>query len=303
MVVFRKKLPILMNSIPEKYPGQRFLLLPDQTQDHALRLPLCRDLLATDLGHFPEAVGHRVHRPEGCPNHIVIFCVAGEGWCRISGQRLNVPASHLLLIPAGVPHAYGAAAGMPWRVYWVHITGARADEHVQYLRGESQQAIRRVTGLTEICEGFERLWRCRDEGGSEPALMRMSVALCELIVTLHARLRIGDAAPGTEARIARALEHMRSGLGERLQLSDFAHMAGVSVPHFCALFRAQTGVPPMLYFNRLRMRQAAEWLDGSTLRISEIARRVGYENPFHFSRAFRRVHGLSPRDYRKRLRG
>ena len=174
---------------------------------------------------------------------------------------------------------------------------------MQYLRGDPVQSVRRVTGLVEICEGFESLWRHRDEGGSEPGLMRMSAELCSLLVTLHARLRIGDAAPGTEERIERVLSRMRSGLGEGLQLDDFARLAGVSVPHFCSLFRSQTGVPPMTYFSRLRMRHAATLLDGSSATISDIAQLVGYENPFHFTRAFRRTHGLAPREYRKRVRG
>jgi AraC-like DNA-binding protein len=86
-------------------------------------------------------------------------------------------------------------------------------------------------------------------------------------------------------------------------LGHFAKAAGVSVPHFCVLFKTRTGVPPMLYFTRLRMRHAAELLDSSEATVEEIGGRVGYENPFHFSRAFRRTQGMSPRAYRQRVRG
>lgn len=48
---------------------------------------------------------------------------------------------------------------------------------------------------------------------------------------------------------------------------------------------------------------AAEWLDPTSEPIASIAVRIGYENPFHFTRAFRRTHGLSPSAFRTRVRG
>jgi transcriptional regulator GlxA family with amidase domain len=134
--------------------------------------------------------------------------------------------------------------------------------------------------------------------------MRMSAELSRLLVMMHAHTRGGGEVPQVNGeRVERALERMREGVAEELSLADFAKAAGVSVPHFCVLFKTRTGVPPMLYFTRLRMRHAAELLDSSEATVEEIGSRVGYENPFHFSRAFRRTQGMSPRAYRKRVRG
>lgn len=51
-----------------------------------------------------------------------------------------------------------------------------------------------------------------------------------------------------------------------------------------------------------RMSRAREVLDMTALPVSLVARGVGYDDPFYFSRVFRRVHGLTPRDYRQRPR-
>jgi AraC-like DNA-binding protein len=293
-----------MKNTFEGFTGQRLMRLPETVVERAADLPVCRDVRTTDLGHFPEASRHEVRRPQGCPQHIVILCVSGEGWVSFGhGRRQRVTAGGLLVIPSGCPHAYGAASENPWRLYWVHFTGERADDYLDLLRAREPGTVLSVSGVTEVCEGFETLWRHREEGGSDPGLIRMSAELSRLLVLLYIHTRAGEAPRGTEERIERVLTCMRERVSDALSLADFARVAGVSVPHFCALFRAQTGVPPMTYFSRLRMRRAAEWLDGSNEPVSVIAQRVGYENPFHFSRAFRSTHGLSPRAYRQRIRG
>ena len=51
-----------------------------------------------------------------------------------------------------------------------------------------------------------------------------------------------------------------------------------------------------------KMKEALWLLNESNLSVREIARRVGYEDPFYFDRVFRRYHDMTPRDYRRRLR-
>lgn len=56
------------------------------------------------------------------------------------------------------------------------------------------------------------------------------------------------------------------------------------------------------YINEEKMKEALWLLNESNLSVREIARRVGYEDPFYFDRVFRRYHDMTPRDYRRRLR-
>jgi AraC-like DNA-binding protein len=73
--------------------------------------------------------------------------------------------------------------------------------------------------------------------------------------------------------------------------------------HFASLFRHQTGMAPIEYFIHLRIRGACRLLDTTTLTVREIGYRVGYEDPYYFSRMFRKLMGLSPRQYRELRKG
>ena len=58
------------------------------------------------------------------------------------------------------------------------------------------------------------------------------------------------------------------------------------------------GMPPMRYYSRLKIEAAQAMLSSTNLRIQEIADKLGYVNQFNFTRAFRRVSGMSPSSYR-----
>jgi len=77
-----------------------------------------------------------------------------------------------------------------------------------------------------------------------------------------------------------------------------ARHAGLSVAHFSQLFKRQTGYSPVDYFIHAKIQHACFLLDTTPLSVSDIGLRLGYKDPYYFSRIFRKVMGVSPRAYR-----
>jgi AraC-like DNA-binding protein len=82
---------------------------------------------------------------------------------------------------------------------------------------------------------------------------------------------------------------------------DLAREAGLSRAAFARNFSASVGEPPHSYLTRWRMGIAAQLLEETDLRLSEIASRVGYRSEFSFSRAFKMARGVSPIQYRRAM--
>ena len=72
----------------------------------------------------------------------------------------------------------------------------------------------------------------------------------------------------------------------------------LSREHFVRLFSERMGMPPMRYYARLKIEAARAMLSSTNLRVHEIADKLGYENQFNFARAFKRVSGMAPTEYR-----
>ena len=92
---------------------------------------------------------------------------------------------------------------------------------------------------------------------------------------------------------------MAEHLAEDFNLDQLAAQAGVSKFYFTRLFKNAKGVSPSRYLLTLRMDEARRLLRETKRSVVEIALDVGYANPSHFARFFRRETGLSPSDYRQ----
>ena len=105
-----------------------------------------------------------------------------------------------------------------------------------------------------------------------------------------------------ERAFARATAFVASHLGEPLCLADIAAAACISRFHFARLFRARTGSSPMAYVMRLRLERAQEMLAREDGCIADTAAALGFYDQSHFTRTFRRIHGIPPRVFRLRSR-
>jgi AraC-like DNA-binding protein len=107
--------------------------------------------------------------------------------------------------------------------------------------------------------------------------------------------------PATEdVRLLRALDAVDREPSRRWTVEGLRRRSGLGESRFRLIFTRATGLSPRAWIEGKRVERAARLLLESAKPIADIARDCGYEDPFHFSRAFRRVMGLSPRAYRGR---
>jgi AraC-like DNA-binding protein len=104
---------------------------------------------------------------------------------------------------------------------------------------------------------------------------------------------------GKSAMVESALAFMAKIFGEHRNAADLARGLGVSREHFTRGFKRQMGLGPGEYLLRTRLGEAATLLTQSALSHREIAARTGFSDPSTFARAFRRLFGASPEQWRK----
>lgn len=97
----------------------------------------------------------------------------------------------------------------------------------------------------------------------------------------------------------RVREYMDVHLGESVDLSTLAGVAGLSVHHFAREFKSSFGVTPHRYLTQQRVERAQEMLAQTDLSLSEIAYATGFSDQSHLARHFRRILGTTPREFRR----
>lgn len=104
-------------------------------------------------------------------------------------------------------------------------------------------------------------------------------------------------------RIRLILSYLAAHLTEPLDTSSLASCVGLSYKYAGELFKRKTGMTLLEYHTVLRMNEAARMLRETGLASAQISERLGYTEPFYFSNVFKKVHKMSPRDYRKMVLG
>jgi AraC-like DNA-binding protein len=144
----------------------------------------------------------------------------------------------------------------------------------------------------------DKYWPCRVRSFLIEALFQLrmltpvplsSVSLAKLVSPM------GDVQGN---RVARAMSFLQERYQSDFTLSEVARACCTNRTTLNAEFRTATGMTVRAYTISLRMKMAAGMLRDTALPVAEIMNRVGYENPSHFTRAFRETIGTSPRDYR-----
>lgn len=114
------------------------------------------------------------------------------------------------------------------------------------------------------------------------------------------RWRPSARAPSLDARrLQRVLDFIEAKLGDDIALDDLAREACLSPFHFSRLFHDTTGLPPHRYVIERRIRAAQQMLLSGRSSIAEIALDTGFGSQANFARTFRKVTGVTPRQYRE----
>lgn len=213
----------------------------------------------------------------------ILLTLEGSGEVMVGERWVVVKKGQAYLTPPRVAHAYRAlSGGQPWTVAWCHYREyATAFSRPRVAPGEFTLP-RAILGLIDEVEGA--------------ALPAAKLCWARLI-DISARRILGPDA--RDQRTSGVWATVAADLARNWTLEDLAGLAGLSTEQFRRKCQATLGRAPMHHLAQLRMQHAAELLSSTELKSEEIARRVGYENMFTFSVAFKREMGMPPTSYRK----
>lgn len=111
--------------------------------------------------------------------------------------------------------------------------------------------------------------------------------------------KVSGVIPLGKAKIDRLKSLLDANLDRYISVTEMADVAGLSRFHFSRCFKAATGQSPLQFAIVRKLEHAATLLEKEqNMNILNVAQSVGFTNPSHFARAFRRHYGLSPRHWK-----
>lgn len=260
------------------------------------------------------------------------FHVVTEGACRIEasdGKAVDIAGGDLVVLPQGSGHRIGTPGGKPMRgedlldaqlrdgTLHVSIEGDGAT--TQMITGAFRFEGDNLPDMLAVLPSLIHIPRSlqADDAGwlaglaatlldeartPHPGAAIMISRLIDVLVIRAMRIWVRTAPPEdkgwlgalADARISRALKSIHDEPFRRWTVAGLATIAGMSRSNFAERFSNLVGAGSLHYQTRWRLLLANDMLKRSNTRVSDIARRVGYDSDAAFSRAFKAQFGIAP---------
>lgn len=177
---------------------------------------------------------------------------------------------------------------------------------------ETKQTVKRIIGLLqeyaaerkELAQVLVHLDNSMEMLDKSLELLDISYA-CEFLedvidnmLTAEQEEKAGDS---VQQIVWQAVDYIQKHYFEPLTLSTLAEKFNVESTYFSRMFRKETGENIMQYIAKMRIENAKEYMRRGNMNLTEIAFVVGYDDYTYFNKVFRKVEGISPREYRSRL--
>ena len=283
------------------FEGERLISLPESVWKNAIRSnPVLSQLYLTHIGYFPKASFHYCERNNGCVDNILIYCLRGRGWYSMKGKRFEVVANEFILIPATKEQIrYGADENDPWTIYWIHFSGRDMALFNRSFGVGLYDGPHSIAFNEKGLQIWDTMYENLEMGYSKENLSNINLCLYHFVATfLFPDKHLNEKKQGAKDMINDTILYMRKELASRLTIEDMAARQNLSASHFSSLFRKGTGMSPMDYFIHLKLQKACLLLYSSEVKIKNVAQAVGYDDPYYFSRLFKKYLNISPDQYR-----
>lgn len=234
-------------------------------------------------------------------HYIVHLVLSGKGHFSDGGKSYQVGKGQgFLICPGRIVH-YAADTSDPWTYSWVGFNGLKAEAILKKAGLSSTNTVFDYDEDDGLIQSLNEMITAARSGSASGLMLTgyLFIFLANLVKSHRSRVPDSGKASASDKYVAKAVEYIEKNFAGFLSVEDIAKSLKINRSYLSTLFSKYLGMSPREFIIRFRMDKACELLKNPHLSVGDAARSVGYEDPFQFSKTFRKVIGISPTEYRK----
>lgn len=259
--------------------------------------PKFRKELAIVFGGYEKCACDFEIKRRTYPYYVVEIPLKGKCDLNIQAVQYELKKGRMGGFAPGVAHHYKCNTEMPMEHIFVAFTGSEAKELFDNC-GLSKGGVIDLykTGVTQyLAEAIFKKGLEKTEYSQQLCCSYLRALLLEQAAELANPGKSASGSTETYRQCRRYIDENFSTINSPANVGD-AH--GINVRYLSRLFKRFGAITPHEYIMRLKLNKAASLLLTSNQSVKEVAGLVGFEDPYHFSRNFKKFHGLAPLHYR-----
>lgn len=214
-------------------------------------------------------------------------------------QTYSIKSGQGFLIFPGQITTYYADEKLPWEYVWIEFDGLKVKEILQLTELSPDTPVYR-SHSKDLKEHLlnEMLYIVHNAEESPFHLIGHLYLFLDHLIQSSKRSNSAPSSKMSDYYIKEAIHYIEQNFQNNISIEEIASVCGINRSYFGKIFKKALGRSPQEFLMNYRMLKATELLKLTSLSIAEIGSAVGYENQLHFSRAFKRIYGISPREWR-----
>lgn len=229
--------------------------------------------------------------------YIFQYTVSGEGAITINSRTYALkPGQAFLIESPGYVKYFLPKSSTHWELKFVTLNAAGHD-----ILGGIISEYGNVFTLPDSCpvlDYWEELYQLSC-GRQLSDFFTASACAYTFVMRLNATLRSLPSVRHSSNRLQTCLDTIHANYQDPLTLEQLADICCLSASHLSRIFKENFHVTPIQYLIHYRVKMACHLLLQEDLRMETIAQQTGFSSANYFSRIFRQVMGVSPKDYRR----
>lgn len=194
---------------------------------------------------------------------------------------------------------YVADKDMPWEYVWIEFDGLRAKSVVEAAGLSLDSPVYKARSKELREEMMKEMNYIAENSSSSPFHLIGHLFLFIDYLTRSAEsIKVHHSSKLRDFYIHEALVFIEQNFQNDISVEDIADVCGLNRSYFGKIFKEAVGKSPQEFLLSYRMVKATELLKLTKLSIGDISSAVGYDNQLHFSRAFKGIYGVSPKNWR-----
>jgi AraC-like DNA-binding protein len=241
-----------------------------------------------------------VYEPSFC------FVVQGSKKALLGGEIFHYDPRHYLIFTVDLPVTFQVEEASKAKPYFgfrlgldpALVASVVMESDIQIKKGDASTKAMNVSSVdADLLDAVVRLVRLVETPAQRKVLGPLIIR--EIIYRLliggqGARLSHVLALGGDGRRISKAIGRLREHFDEQLKMEEIARELGMSVSGFHHHFKSVTSMSPLQFQKHLRLQEARRLMLGEDMDAASAGFRVGYQDPSHFSREYKRHFGAPP---------
>lgn len=233
-------------------------------------------------------------------HYLVHYIISGKGTYKMNNQTYYLSNNQAFFIFPGVKTYYKADYNEPWTYLWVGFHGDEVKERLKLTGITEKNPIINVPCHSDMKNIMEDMIVIKNKTYEERLRLKglLYIFLAELVKIKGFKQR-NTLNNISEIYLTQAVDYIEKNYSNGIGVEDIANYLGIDRSYFTRLFTKEAGYTPRHYLTEFRIKKSLHLLSNTMLTVADIARSVGYNDGFSFSKAFKRITNQTPTEYRK----